>query len=162
MNYLSWGWFCPEEYFGANIYKFFNYFDDLLLIITCVSIFLYFLLKKYKDKKLVVRIFKSLLWSVGLYFIVIFGRVILNLVLDSGRDYGSGWTMGYSCMLKSTYSIIFFFQYIFFFVLTYINTRIWYGFFDKNKKYMKWINIGFIILMIVILIISFFTSGTLN
>ncbi len=162
MNYLSWGEFCPEKYFGADIYKFFNHFDDLLLIITCISIFLYFLLKKCKDEKLGIKVFKSLLWSIGFVFIYKFLGLILGLVLDSGIDYGSGWMSGYSCISKGSYFIMFFFKYIFFFVSIYINTRILYEFIGKNKKHMKWTNVGFIILMSVLLIISLFSEGTLN
>ena len=164
MNYL-WshpGYYCDLLYPGAMFFNYFNKFDDFLFIVTLFSIFAYMFFKKYKNKKLFTKLIFSLLYSCGVDFIRFFFMMLLNLTTSVGNyeNYSGGrvpdcWSQGY-------YLIFFLVSYLLFSLFMYIDLRIIYGFIDKQKKYMTWINIIFIVIVGILLIGLMFSEGKLD
>ena len=164
MNYL-FGYVadirCYEEYVGSGFFNIFLGNYGFLVFITLISIFLYFFFNKYKNKKIMVRFFKTLLWCLLFYigyilFDLIFGNIlgISNLVSDSGFTY--------ECWSQGLYFIVFGIFYLVFSMLLYINIRIWSSFIDKKNKYTKWLNIIYIVIMIILFIIFILSKGQIN
>ena len=166
MNFLSWGpyvkYICKEEYPGAVFFDFFIKFSMVLLFITIVSVFLHCFFNKYKGKKIFKRVSFSSLWCILITFV--YHIYYLFLGLFSVKDYDGSWisNVQIACFTQGSYLLNFIVSYVFCSILTYLNIRIWYNFIDKNKRYLKWINIIFVLLVIIIFIVLFNTEGTLD
>ena len=155
MNYL-FGRFadirCYSDYAGATFFNIFLSNGDLLVFVTVVSIFLYFFLKKYKNKKMLYRVLKTLLWCVLLY--VSYG--IFTIVFSGVGGFSSLVThnsFSYSCWSQEFYFTLLVILYLVFALLLYINVRVWHTFLDKKNKYKKLVNIIYLVVIIILFVI---------